>query len=109
LASDDMRRRLPRFQADNLAHNTRLVDAVMQLASKRGCTPAQLALAWVLGRSQHIVPIPGTKRRSRLEENTAAARIALSDEEVRAIDDLLPPDAIAGARYPDSLMELVNR
>ena len=109
LASDDMRRRLPRFQGDNLAQNMRLVDAVTQLASKRGCTPAQLALAWVLGRSQHIVPIPGTKRRSRLEENTAAARIKLSDEEVRAIDDLLPPDAVAGARYPDSLMELVNR
>jgi aryl-alcohol dehydrogenase-like predicted oxidoreductase len=109
LGRDDMRRRLPRFQADNLAQNTRLVDAVTQLASKRGCTPAQLALAWVLGRGEHIVPIPGTKRRSRLEENTAAARITLSDEEVRAIDDLLPRDAIAGARYPDSLMELVNR
>jgi aryl-alcohol dehydrogenase-like predicted oxidoreductase len=109
LGSDDMRRRLPRFQADNLAQNMRLVDAVTQLAGKRACTPAQLALAWVLGRSEHIVPIPGTKRRSRLEENTAAARITLSDEEVRAIDDLLPPDAIAGARYPDSLMELVNR
>ena len=109
LASDDMRRRLPRFQGDNLAQNMRLVDAVTQLASKRGCTPAQLALAWVLGRGEHIVPIPGTKRRSRLEENTAAARITLADDEVRAIDELLPPTAIAGARYPDSLMELVNR
>jgi aryl-alcohol dehydrogenase-like predicted oxidoreductase len=66
-------------------------------------------LAWVLGRGEHIVPIPGTKRRSRLEENTAAARITLSADEVRAIDELLPPTAIAGARYPDSLMELVNR
>jgi aryl-alcohol dehydrogenase-like predicted oxidoreductase len=109
LASDDMRRRLPRFQGDNLAQNMRLVDAVTQLASKRGCTPAQLALAWVLGRGEHIVPIPGTKRRSRLEENTAAARITLSADEVRAIDELLPATAIAGARYPDSLMELVNR
>jgi aryl-alcohol dehydrogenase-like predicted oxidoreductase len=109
LASDDMRRRLPRFQGDNLAQNMKLVDAVTQLASKRGCTPAQLALAWVLGRSEHIVPIPGTKRRSRLEENAAAARITLSDAEVRAIDELLPPSAIAGARYPDSLMRLVNR
>jgi aryl-alcohol dehydrogenase-like predicted oxidoreductase len=109
LASDDMRRRLPRFQGDNLAQNMRLVDAVSQLASKRGCTPAQLALAWVLGRGEHIVPIPGTKRRARLEENSAAARITLSDEEVRAIDELLPPTAIAGARYPDSLMKLVNR
>ena len=109
LASDDMRRRLPRFQAENLERNTRLVDAVTQLANKRGCTPAQLALAWVLSRGEHIVPIPGTKRRTRLEENVAAARIALSNEELRAIDALLSPDAIAGARYPDSLMELVNR
>jgi aryl-alcohol dehydrogenase-like predicted oxidoreductase len=109
LASDDMRRKLPRFQADNLAQNMRLVDAVTQLASARGCTPAQLALAWVLGRGEHIVPIPGTKRRSRLEENTAAARITLSDDEIRAIDEFLPPSAIAGARYPDSLMRLVNR
>jgi aryl-alcohol dehydrogenase-like predicted oxidoreductase len=109
LASDDMRRRLPRFQGENLARNTQLVDAVTQLASKRGCTAAQLALAWVLGRGEHILPIPGTKRRARLEENVAATRITLSDEEVRALDMLLSPDAIAGARYPDSLMELVNR
>jgi aryl-alcohol dehydrogenase-like predicted oxidoreductase len=109
LASDDLRRRLPRFQAENLERNTRLVDAVTQLANRRGCTPAQLALTWVLSRGEHIVPIPGTKRRTRLEENVAAASIKLSDAELRTIDELLPPDAIAGARYPDSLMELVNR
>ena len=109
LASDDMRRRLPRFQGENLARNTRLVDALTQLASKRGCTAAQLALAWVLRQGDYIVPIPGTKRRTRLEENVAATRITLTDEELRAIDALLSPDAIAGARYPDSLMELVNR
>jgi aryl-alcohol dehydrogenase-like predicted oxidoreductase len=109
LASDDMRRRLPRFQGENFARNARLVDALTQLANQRGCTAAQLALAWVLHQGEYIVPIPGTKRRTRLEENVAATRIALSDEEVRAIDALLSPDAIAGARYPDSLMELVNR
>jgi aryl-alcohol dehydrogenase-like predicted oxidoreductase len=109
LASDDMRRRLPRFQADNLARNSHLVDAVTQLANRRGCTPAQVALSWVLSRGEHIVPIPGTKRRTRLEENVAATRITLSEEEVRALDDLLAPDAIAGARYPDSLMQLVDR
>jgi aryl-alcohol dehydrogenase-like predicted oxidoreductase len=109
LASDDMRRRLPRFQADNLARNSQLVDAVTQLANRRGCTPAQVALSWVLSRGEHIVPIPGTKRRTRLEENVAATRITLSEEEVRALDDLLAPDAIAGARYPDSLMQLVDR
>jgi aryl-alcohol dehydrogenase-like predicted oxidoreductase len=63
----------------------------------------------VLSRGEHILPIPGTKRRARLEENVAATRITLSDDEIRAIDELLSPDAIAGARYPDSLMELVNR
>ncbi|HKQ12228.1 MAG TPA: aldo/keto reductase [Steroidobacteraceae bacterium] len=109
LASDDMRRRLPRFQGENLARNTQLIDAVTQLANRRGCTAAQLALAWVLSRGEHILPIPGTKRRSRLEENVAATRITLSAEELRALDALLSPDAIAGARYPDSLMELVNR
>jgi aryl-alcohol dehydrogenase-like predicted oxidoreductase len=109
LANDDMRRRLPRFQGENLARNTQLVDAVTQLANRRGCTPAQLALAWVLSRGEHILPIPGTKRRVRLEENVGAARITLSAEEINALDTLLSPDAIAGARYPDSLMELVNR
>lgn len=108
-AKGDMRSTLPRFQGDNLARNMRLVDAVTALASKRGCTPAQLALAWVLSRGEHIVPIPGTKRRSRLEENAAAARITLSEDEVRATDELASPESIAGARYPDSLMELVNR
>ncbi len=108
-AKGDLRSTLPRFQGENLAHNMRLVEAVTALAAKRGCTPAQLALAWVLSRGEQIVPIPGTKRRSRLEENAAAARITLSEDEVRTIDELLSPDAIAGARYPDSLMELVNR
>jgi aryl-alcohol dehydrogenase-like predicted oxidoreductase len=109
LASDDIRRTHPRFQGDNLAHNARLVDALKELADKRACTAAQLALAWVLSRGEHVVAIPGTRRRARLEENVAATRIALSDEELRAIDGLLSPDAIAGARYPDAMMELVNR
>ena len=109
LASDDMRRRLPRFQGENFARNTQLVDALTQLATKRGCTAAQLALAWVLRQGEYLVPIPGTKRRTRLEENVAATRIALTDQEIDKLDTLLPPDAIAGARYPDSLMELVNR
>jgi len=109
LASDDLRRRLPRFQGENFARNTQLVDALTQFASRRGCTAAQLALAWVLKQGDYIVPIPGTKRRTRLEENVAATQITLTDEELSALDTLLAPDAVAGARYPDSLMELVNR
>jgi aryl-alcohol dehydrogenase-like predicted oxidoreductase len=109
LASDDMRRGHPRFQGDNLARNAQLVDAVKDFANKRGCSAGQLALAWVMSRGENVVPIPGTKRRARLEENVGAASIVLTEEEIRTIDVLLPPDAVAGARYPDSMLELVNR
>jgi aryl-alcohol dehydrogenase-like predicted oxidoreductase len=109
LASDDLRRGHPRFEAANLAHNVQLLEALQPLASNRACTLAQLALAWLIGRSENVVPIPGTKRRARLEENIAAMGIALSDDELKAIDALLPPAAIAGARYPDSMLRLVDR
>jgi len=109
LASDDMRRGQPRFDAENLARNVQLIDALQPLATNHGCTLAQLALAWLISRPQNVVPIPGTKRRARLEENVAATRIALSADELEAIDALLPPAAIAGARYPDSMLRLVDR
>src|SRR4029453_19198679 len=78
LAADDWRRQTPRFQADNIAFNLRLVNAVKELAERRGCTAAQLALAWLLDRGDDIVPIPGTRRIARLDENAAAAYITLS-------------------------------
>jgi len=97
----DFRRFLPRFTGDNFAHNIALVDRVRELASSKGCTPGQLALAWVLARGDDVVPIPGTKRRAYLEENAAAADIVLEPADLAAIDDVFPPDVTAGTRYPD--------
>ena len=102
LPEGDVRReRFPRFQADNLEANARLVDELRGIAESRGVTPAQLALAWVLHQGKDVVPIPGTKRRARLEENAAAADIALSAEELRRLDAAVPPDAVRGARHWD--------
>ncbi len=99
LAADDWRRQNPRFQADNLAHNLALVDAVAALAAARGCTPAQLALAWLLSRGPDVVPIPGTRSLERLAENAAAAAITLTADERMALDRLLAQRPVAGERY----------
>jgi aryl-alcohol dehydrogenase-like predicted oxidoreductase len=107
--ADDMRRENPRFQGENFAHNLRLVEKVKALAAERECTPAQFVLAWLLGKAAHIVPIPGTKRRARLEENLAAAGLQLAPEDYTTIDAMLPPDAFAGERYPESMLALVER
>jgi aryl-alcohol dehydrogenase-like predicted oxidoreductase len=96
---DDYRRNSPRFQGENFARNLALVDTVTAIAAEKGCTPAQLALAWVLAQRSDIVPIPGTKRRKYLNENLAAVEIPLSDGDLAAIDLAFPPDAIRGARY----------
>ncbi|MCB9764668.1 MAG: aldo/keto reductase [Alphaproteobacteria bacterium] len=104
----DYRRYTPRFQGDNFARNLELVDRVAELAQARGCTPAQLALAWTHARHPHVVPIPGTTKVHRLEENLAAADIALTQAELDALDAILPPDAAAGTRYPASGMAIVN-
>jgi aryl-alcohol dehydrogenase-like predicted oxidoreductase len=104
----DWRRQNPRFQADNLAANMALVEAVKEIAKARGVTPAQLALAWLLGRGADIVPIPGTRRVSRLEENAAATTIALTDAEKRRIDEVLAERKVAGTRYPAAGMAAVN-
>ncbi len=101
LAPDDVRRRNPRFVGENLAKNLRLVDKVCDLAAARGLTPSQVALAWVLSRGGDVVPIPGTKRRRYLEVNVAADGIALSDDELQQLDEVFPPGAAAGDRYPD--------
>jgi aryl-alcohol dehydrogenase-like predicted oxidoreductase len=109
LAPDDFRRHSPRFQGDNFAANLALVEKVAALARARDVTPAQLALAWVLGRGEHLVPIPGTKRRDRLEENVGATRLQLSPEDLAALDAVSPRGAVAGERYPAPSMAVVDR
>ena len=101
LTDGDFRRNHPRMQGENFERNRALADHVRDLAEEKGCTPGQLALAWVLSRGEDVVPIPGTKRRTYLEQNAAATDVALTDDELRRIDELFPPDAAAGTRYAD--------
>jgi len=107
LAADDFRRDNPRFQGDNRRHNTELVETVVAVAGEKGVTPAQVALAWVLSRGSDVVPIPGTKRRSYLEQNVAAAAIELSSDELERLEQAFPLGAAAGERYPD--MSAIDR
>ena len=111
LPADDWRRKNPRFQGDNFNKNLDLVSHVEALAARKGCTPAQLALAWVLRRGTDIVPIPGSKRIERLEENARAVDVAhaLSDGEMRDIDELFPVGAASGTRYAEAGMNTLNR
>jgi len=108
LAADDYRRNSPRFQDGHIEANRRLVDAVAALAQQRGCTPAQLALAWLLHQGEDIVPIPGTRKISRLDENIAATRIVLSRAELQSIAEVLAGNAVSGTRYPAAGMAIVN-
>jgi aryl-alcohol dehydrogenase-like predicted oxidoreductase len=108
LAADDYRRHSPRFQGENFARNLQLVAKVEALAQARGCTPAQLALAWVLAQGDDIVPIPGTKRRKYLDENIGALSVRLSADDLAAIDAVFPSGAVAGPRYPENMMSGVN-
>jgi aryl-alcohol dehydrogenase-like predicted oxidoreductase len=101
LAPDDFRRTSPRFAGENFARNLELVDRVTEIAREKGCTPAQLALAWVMAHGEDVVPIPGTKRRRYLEENVEAAEISLSDDELARIDEAAPVGSAAGDRYAD--------
>lgn len=107
LEETDFRRRGPRFQEENLRRNFALVEKVEALAAAKGVTASQLALAWVLARGDDIVPIPGTKRRSYVEENAAAAEVELSAEEIDQLEQAFPAGAAVGDRYPD--MSTVNR
>ena len=100
-ADDDFRKHHPRFQGANFDRNLALVARVQQLAQEKGVTPAQLALAWVLSRGDDVVPIPGTKRRTYLEENAAAGEVELTDDDLRRIEEAFPKDAVAGDRYAD--------
>jgi aryl-alcohol dehydrogenase-like predicted oxidoreductase len=109
LPEDDYRRNHPRFQGENFQANLRLVERVESLAKERGCTPSQLALAWVLAQGEDIVPIPGTKRRTYLEENAAALEIRLSEEDLRGLDEAAPRGATAGPRYHEQAMKAIDR
>jgi aryl-alcohol dehydrogenase-like predicted oxidoreductase len=109
LAEDDFRRTVPRFADANLERNLELVARVRQLAGEVGCTPVQLALAWVLAQGDDVAPIPGTKHVGYLEENAAAADIELSGDDLRALDDLFPPGVAAGERYAEAGMRSVER
>ena len=108
LAEDDFRRNQPRFQGDNLEANLVLVARVREIAADVGCSPVQLALAWLLHQGDDVVPIPGTKRVTYVEENAAAAGISLTDEQLAALDAALPIGAVAGDRYPAASMATVE-
>ena len=106
LAEDDFRRSQPRFQGQNLEANLRIVAKLREIAREKGITPAQLALAWVLAQGDDIVPIPGTKRRSYLEENAAAADVQLTNDDLARIDAELP--GVSGDRYGEAGMAAIN-
>ncbi|MEV5966840.1 aldo/keto reductase [Kribbella sp. NPDC051952] len=106
---DDMRRGLPRFTGENFQRNLDLVDRVKELATARGVTPGQLALAWLLAQGNDVAPIPGTKRRTYLAENLGAADVTLSAEELAALDEAFPADAVSGQRYQQGGMDLVGK
>lgn len=108
LAEDDYRRQSPRFQGENFQKNLDLVQKIEELAEHKGCTPSQLALAWLLAQGEDLVPIPGTKRRKYLEENVKALEVSLTQEELQQIDAIAPKGAAAGGRYQDAQMAHVN-
>jgi aryl-alcohol dehydrogenase-like predicted oxidoreductase len=108
LGDDDWRRTLPRFQADNMAANAAVIDALAAIAANKGVTSAQLALAWVLHQGDFIVPIPGARKIRHLEDNTAAAKIKLDAGELTAIGEALSPAKVAGKRYTEAALALVN-
>jgi aryl-alcohol dehydrogenase-like predicted oxidoreductase len=109
LAPNDWRRMNPRFQGDNFQKNLELVEELQAMARDKGTTAAQLALAWLLTRGDHVVPIPGSRRLDRLEENAAAADITLTENELHRLELIAPVGAAVGMRYPETMMEALNR
>jgi len=109
LPQGDWRNGAPRFQGENFRKNLDVLRSIESIAEERGCTPAQLALAWVLSRGEHIVPIVGTKRRKYLEENMGALEMKLTPDDLRRIDEALPRGIFSGERYPEGTMRLLNR
>lgn len=109
LAEDDWRRNNPRFQGENFEKNLALVKRIEQIAARKNVTAAQLAIAWVLAQRDHIIPIPGTKRKKYVDHNIAATDVPLTSEDLSQIEAIFPSDAIAGTRYPEAAMQSVNR
>jgi aryl-alcohol dehydrogenase-like predicted oxidoreductase len=109
LPEDDYRRTTPRFQGENFQRNLEIVKRVEEIAREKHCTPAQLALAWVLAQGNDIVPIPGTKRRKYLQENVGALDVDLSSKDLERIEEVAPKDSFAGSRYPEAMMKLLNK
>jgi aryl-alcohol dehydrogenase-like predicted oxidoreductase len=109
LPDDDYRKTTPRFQGENFQRNLELVKRVEEIAREKRCTPAQLALAWVLAPGDNIVPIPGTKRRKYLQENVGALDVDLTSKDLARIDAVAPRDAFVGSRYPEAMMKLLSR
>jgi aryl-alcohol dehydrogenase-like predicted oxidoreductase len=109
LPANDRRRAFPRFQGENFQKNLDLVEKVSELARRKGCTPGQLALAWVMAQGDDVIPIPGTKRVKYLEENVAALNVKLTNDELAALDAILPPGIASGMRYPEQGMAALNR
>jgi aryl-alcohol dehydrogenase-like predicted oxidoreductase len=109
LPKDDYRLTTPRFQGENFERNLELVKRVEEIAREKRCTPAQLALAWVLAQGNDIVPIPGTKRRKYLQENIGALDVVLTSEDLARIEEVAPKDSFAGSRYPEAMMKLLSR
>eukprot|EP01133_Synstelium_polycarpum_P002042 gene2042-2325_t len=108
-AADDYRRFSPRFQGENFAKNLLLVKQVQALAADKGVTAGQLALAWVLAQGDYLIPIPGTKQRKYLEENVAALEVKLSPTELAALEAIFPANATAGLRYPEAVMQMLDK
>ena len=108
LDPSDWRRQNPRFQGENLEKNLGLADRIREIAGRKGCTPAQLALAWILAQGQDVVPIPGTRSPERLDENAASTTVALSADDLAEIRQSLPANLVAGLRYPEASMAAVN-
>lgn len=105
LAADDSRRQVPRFQKENFQENLELVERVTTIAKSKGIAPSQIALAWVLAKGDDIVPIPGTTRRTHLEENVAALEAELSATEIASLEEVMPPGIAAGTRYSEASMK----
>jgi aryl-alcohol dehydrogenase-like predicted oxidoreductase len=109
LTAGDNRRSFPRFQGENFDQNMKLVGLIHSIAQEKFCTPGQLALAWVLAQGNHIIPIPGTKRRKYLEENIGSLDVKLTPADLERIEEVIPRNAVQGERYPENMMRHINR